>query len=329
MEELILKYLNREHLSAEEKARLKKWLAKSKKNQQVFNQLKLNLEGTGKETVDKMQQETWEDLSARINAYEQLSRDKRTGTPRWFRFAASLLLVFIFGALLYFYTKPATQSPAATSLAMVQKESLYGQKRTFLLPDGSTVKLNAGSKITFPGSFGTKSREVSLQGEAFFQVEEDPKRPFVIVSKGIRTEVLGTSFVIRAYEEDAQVHVAVKSGRVAVSTSEEGKKLLLAPDEMARYSEETKEISKQVVEDPSLFFGWTDQALVFKRNNLQEVLKTASRWYDVDFNITVSVPFDKRFTGSYKNPTLDELMTSLAYAYDFNYKIEDKNVTIY
>ena len=329
MEELILKYLNREHLSAEEKARLKKWLAKSKKNQQVFSQLKLNLEGIGKEAIGEMQQETWEDLSGRIAAFEQLSRDKRTGAPVWFRFAASLLLVFIFGALLYFYTRPATQSPAATSLAMVQKESLYGQKRTFSLPDGSTVKLNAGSKITFPGSFGTKSREVSLQGEAFFQVEEDPKRPFVIVSKGIRTKVLGTSFVIRAYEEDVRVYVAVKSGRVAVSTLEKGKNVFLSPDEMALYSEGAEDISKKIIEDPSLFFGWTDQALVFKRNSLQEVLKTASRWYDVDFNITVSVLFDKRFTGSYKNPTLDELMTSLAYAYDFNYKIEDKNVTIY
>ena len=330
MEEIILKHVNREPLTPGEKAKLENWLAKSEKNQIIFNQLKLALKGPDKQEMGQMKEEIWVNLSSRIEEDVQPSNGKKAETVAWFRYAASLLLLVTMAAVFYFYTKPTGDKPTvATTIVMLEKESLKGQRLTFSLPDGSIVKLNSGSKITFPRFFDEKTREVSLEGEAFFQVAEEQERPFIVFSRDVQTEVLGTSFNIRAYHEDPLVQVAVKSGRVAVSAQETGKSLVLAPREMARYSSDKKKITRHDLEDPSAVFGWTNQKLVFKNNSPEEILHTLSRWYDVDFNISGKGLPDKPFTANYKNPTLEEVMISLAFAYKFEYKIEEKYVTIY
>ena len=329
MEDIILKHVNREPLTPAEEAKLKNWLAKSEKNQIIFNQLKLALKGPDKQELGQMKDEIWVNFSSGVEEDVQTTNSKKAETVIWLRYAAGLLLLATIAALLYFYTKPAVEPTAATTIVMLEKESLKGQRLTFSLPDGSIVKLNSGSKITFPRVFDEKTREVSLEGEAFFQVAKEQQRPFIVFSRDVQTEVLGTSFNIRAYDEDPLVQVAVKSGRVAVSAQESGKSVVLAPREMARYSSDNKKISRHDLEDPSVVFGWTNQKLVFKNNNLEEILHTLSRWFDVDFDISGKSLPDKPFTANYKNPTLEEVMISLAFAYKFEYKIEEKYVTIY
>ena len=329
MEEIILKHVNREPLTPGEEAKLENWLAKSEKNQIIFNQLKLALKGPDKKELGQMKDEIWINFSSSVEEDFQPSNSKKVEKVIWFRYAAGLLLLATMAALFYFYTRPAVEPTVANTIVMLEKESLKGQRLTFSLPDGSIVKLNSGSKITFPRFFDEKTREVSLEGEAFFQVAEEQERPFVVFSRDVQTEVLGTSFNIRAYHEDPLVQVAVKSGRVAVSAQETGKSLVLAPKEMARYSSDKKKITRHDLEDPSAVFGWTNQKLVFKNNSLEEILHTLSRWYDVDFNISGKDLPVKPFTANYKNPTLEEVMISLAFAYKFEYKIEEKYVTIY
>ena len=145
---------------------------------------------------------------------------KKPGTTVriWIGVAASLAL-FIF-AYTYFFTMELSRS--SEPIELVTKTTSKGQKATITLPDGSVLKLNSESSITYPKQFNKNVREVSLNGEAFFEVAGNPKKPFIVSSEGLRTKVLGTSFNINAYKDFSEIAVTVVTGRVEVSGKDKG-----------------------------------------------------------------------------------------------------------
>ena len=101
--------------------------------------------------------------------------------------------------------------------AMIDKSNPRGMKTTILLSDGTKVKLNSETSLRYPEYFSDSVRIVYLKGEAFFEVERDESKPFIVISKGIRTKVLGTSFDIRAYPDEVELSVGVVEGKVQVT----------------------------------------------------------------------------------------------------------------
>ena len=121
------------------------------------------------------------------------------------------------------------------------------------LADGSTVTLQPRSEITFARSLGGPLREVRLSGEAFFNVSRDVNRPFRVYSEDIVTQVLGTSFTVRAYQGDKKVTVAVSSGKVQVYTKKsEENRVILAPNQQAVYDKNKAEVIREVVKNPEI-----------------------------------------------------------------------------
>ena len=203
-----------------------------------------------------------------------------------------------------------------------------GQKKTTVLPDGTIVKLNSDSKLIFPTQFVGDKREVVLLGQAFFDVERDETKPFIIKTSDLEVEVLGTSFDVKAYPKESFQHVAVKSGKVKVRSSKSEESVLLIANE-ASFQHLNGGIQKLDSFDEEVFFGWFDKKIVFKDNNINEVFSTVERW----FGVTIKYPRNqelnnKTYTAKFENPTLDQVLGSIAHVYKFQYETNSNVISI-
>ena len=213
----------------------------------------------------------------------------------------------------------------------ISKSNPRGQKSLIILPDGSRVKLNAESYLEYPQKFETEYREVKLVGEAFFEVQKNPLKPFIVRSGSISVKVLGTSFNIKAHPYENSYSVAVATGKVAVSKGiESGKDTLIAtllPDEMVRidHDKNTYEI-KKFNRDKEL--GWKDGILVFDNDKAQNIIQTLEQWYGVDFIYNKNNLPKGGYTGRYQNASLEMVMDGWSYTSDFKYRMVGKKVYI-
>ena len=215
-------------------------------------------------------------------------------------------------------------------VATVTKQSPWGQKTITWLEDGTKVHLNAGSTIKYPSIFSDSTRQVSIEGEAYFEVAKDAARPFIVNTEKVKTTVLGTIFNVRAYPDEDKVEVAVAEGVVRVETEGESQKesKILRINQMNSYDMLNRK--SQLMEiDPEDVFAWTNGVISFKEANIDEIVKTLERWYGVTFRIQVKLNRDKDFTFRYKNKPLKEILDGLSFAYGFEYKIDDKTITLY
>lgn len=203
----------------------------------------------------------------------------------------------------------------------------FGQKKTIVLADGTTVKLNSGSSLSYPEIFSDSNRYVELTGEAFFDVTKNPNKPFIIKTHNLTTKVLGTSFNIQGYASEENVSVSVLTGKVEVQ-GKKGPSAILLPDDRATYNK----VDNAIIKDKynyQLTFGWTTGLLSFEEESLPSIFKKLERWYGVKFDIQPGVKLEGKYSGKYKNKTLDLILQGISYTSDFNYSINNKTITIY
>ncbi len=328
MEEIIFKELTNHELTDSEKQKLEFWLHENPKHRKIYAQLKLTILYPEPTKSESIKENTWKDLLTQLKKSNDTSPVPiKLLFNRWAQVAAAVLILGISALFVINFEGIASSSNKQSELKTIEKISQPGQKITSVLPDGSLVKMNAGTKIVIPEFFTHDKREVSLIGEAYFEVVKDVSRPFIIHVDGFTVEVLGTSFNIKAYEDNGYRGVAVKSGKVAVTDLKKNQVVNLAKNEMIFFDEEGV-MEKLPVLDEDLFFGWTDQRMVFKDNSLDDVLHAISNWYGVDIEISKEISSDKPYTANYKNPVMEEVMQSLSHVYNFKYLIDGKTITI-
>jgi transmembrane sensor len=247
-----------------------------------------------------------------------------SGIGVW-KIAASVILVLGLGLTITNQIKK-TEAPSA-DIAQVIKTTHDGQKTTVQLSDGTVVKLNAGSRLTFDSLFSGNKRSVSLEGEAFFEVAKDPNRPFVISSDNVTTTVLGTSFNINAFREEVVVTVA--SGSVRVEAPEgQVRQLILKRGQQASYSSSNKLLSLREV-DIDYYLAWKNGVLDFREANEKEVFSRLSKWYGVSFETNEADGSQHwGINAKYDNKSLEFVLNSLSYSVGFNYQLEGKKVLI-
>ncbi|MEM9327391.1 MAG: FecR domain-containing protein [Bacteroidota bacterium] len=324
MEKLILKYLQN-RLDKSEAIALREWLQERDENRQVFENIVSHwkVPTTELTTIKKR-------VSAKVQASvfkeEEVSQSRVFWSRAWR--VAALLFVVVGLSYLFLELERGRTDGGGSAEVLVEKEADFGQKLTIELSDGTQVKLNSGSRLTFPKHFGQGKREVQLVGEAFFKVSRDEQRPFVVNTKRVQTRVLGTAFDVKSYDGEQGVVVAVREGKVQVSSERAPSVVTLEADEMVVFRG-VQPASKVRIQEDAVIFGWLDQRLVLVDQSFNEVITTLTRWYDVDFDILADPSsFQKAFTGTFKNPTLKEVMESLAYIYELQYEIDGKNVKI-
>jgi transmembrane sensor len=193
-----------------------------------------------------------------------------------------------------------------------------GERAQFRLPDGTEVLLGAGSTLRHPRAFADRSREVMLEGEAYFTVEHDERRPFRVRAGDLIATDLGTEFLVRAYpEHGVGARVVVRSGTVAVrsvgarDSTQPGR--VVRPGELGRIAADGSPLVEAA--DTAAYFAWTTGTLVFDGIPLREALPQLSRWYDLDFRLADSslgaIPLSGRLDQSLTPSRLELLAGSV------------------
>jgi len=161
----------------------------------------------------------------------------------------------------------------------------YGKTSEIILPDGTKVFLNAGSRLAYPDLFSGDSREVILLGEAYFEVKHDSKRPFVVLANDLRIKALGTRFNVSAYPVDGRIETVLTEGKVIISQNNSKlftKNVELIPGQMASFNRQTSEINVKSV-DVDDYILWTQGVLKFETVDLSRIIKKIERFYNIRF----------------------------------------------
>lgn len=160
-----------------------------------------------------------------------------------------------------------------------------GGEYTLVLSDGSKVFINSVSKLVYPVVFNESKREVTLEGEAFFEIAKDVNKPFIVNIDGVKIEVLGTSFNVKAYKEESNIFTTLVEGRVKLNTKGNKTECILAPDQQAVVEKNNNNVTVKEV-DVHQFIGWKNGVYLFADQSIEDIMRTLSRWYDFEYEFT-------------------------------------------
>ncbi|UOE51831.1 FecR domain-containing protein [Mucilaginibacter sp. SMC90] len=224
------------------------------------------------------------------------------------------------GQLVY---ETSTDADAQASVINTISTPRGGQYQ-LVLSDGSKVCLNSASSLSFPTKFTGKTREVTITGEAYFEVAKNPKMPFRVKSDNTTVEVLGTHFNIMAYNDEAEMKTTLLEGSVKITNGTASGTLKPGQQALLSKAGRLKVLSNVDVDDE---IAWKDGIFQFRDAGIEAIMRQAARWYDVDVAYEGKIP-KREFTGRIsRNVKASELMSMLGYA-GVKFKIEDKRITI-
>ncbi|MFT7036526.1 MAG: transmembrane sensor [Cyclobacteriaceae bacterium] len=210
---------------------------------------------------------------------------------------------------------------------IITKENPIGIKRQVKLPDGSDVWLNANSHISYESQFTDSSRIVALVGEVYFEVVKDGARPFQVKSQGIVTTALGTTFNVNAYQDNQTSIVSLAEGRVKVELVANGETLYLNPGYAAIHQRNENGLDTHSF-DVELNLSWKDGVLIFRDAAEKLVFNKLENSYGVVFVFKNQSPQKWNLTTKFKNETLEEVLKVISFKMNFDFKIDNKTVTI-
>lgn len=234
--------------------------------------------------------------------------------------AACLLIAFGIGSYMALQDDMSTQRHHSVQTAL-------GEQQTITLSDGSIVRLNTQSTLSYPSTFSENSRVVTLSGEAFFNIRSDTTAPFIVKTAHLQTTVLGTSFNIEAYPEEKEVQVTVSTGKVEVKAGSNSQGVELLPSEQGVYSLATETFEKKKV-DVANYTVWQDNVISLNGNTLEETTKILGRWYDITFDFEDEIIKSCTLNGQFKNSKLTDLLENIQFLTGINYRITSRNVVV-
>jgi ferric-dicitrate binding protein FerR (iron transport regulator) len=228
--------------------------------------------------------------------------------------AASIVIALI--GVLYGYMTPSLLShftgEVTESRGAIEVINTSDKPQRIILKDGSTVVLKQHSSISYPEPFGTKNRTVFLKGEAFFYVKKDSSNPFVVHAGELVTQVLGTSFTVKSYEESETIEVAVATGRVSVYEKREKSLrnrdgVILIPNQKITFDKKSQKLTPSLVEKPTIVAPLRAQAekiFVFTETSLSQVLSTLKEAYGIEILVENNALNACRITADLNNLSL-------------------------
>lgn len=264
----------------------------------------------------------WGELKSRIQSDSRDRSPVRKRKRRWgYGIAASILLIFgiwLGNSLFKQGMEPAQMINFATT---TEPDSVR-------LPDGTLVWLNEDSKLSYPETFADAERQVTLTGEAFFEVEKDPSHPFVIHGKGSETMVLGTSFNVRAIPTEDFVQIAVATGKVSFARlGKDDQKLLLYPGEQAILADGANAPTKSEVPDLN-YLAWKNGVIRFDHAPLSDVFQVLEKNHHKRL-VSATPGLDTlHFRGELSGMSLEESLDFMSLSLHLSYEDQDSLIVI-
>lgn len=281
-------------MSQQERDKLQRLITAAPENEAIYNDLKSKWKAAGnlKVAVEPSTDKSWDRFQNRETKTFRLQ-------PILIRIAALLVIGFGIG---YYFIGQETIRETSFATTLESKE--------ISLPDGTVVTLNANSRLAYEGDFTNGSRNVSLDGEAFFQVLRNPARPFVVNVSDAIVEVLGTSFNVDAYATSDNITVSVSTGRVAFRKSNSSEEIILEKGMYGLLSRGTSAL-ESYASIPGNPDYWRTGILKYTDLPLREVIADLNKNFDLQVEIDESKIGGCRFTSSFERPTLDEVLEIL------------------
>jgi ferric-dicitrate binding protein FerR (iron transport regulator) len=249
-------------------------------------------------------------------AYRKVDRRIRTAQrkQKWihyiYRAAAVLVFPLMISTIVLAYFQTYNSSVGETVYHTVT--SAPGIVSRLTLPDGSNVWLNAGSSLRYPIHFKGE-RKVYLTGEGYFEVESDPSHPFFVAFGGdMQVKVTGTHFNISAYADNEHIEVVLREGKIDCFLPD-GKMVPLVPGKAVVFSRMTREVHVDKV-NTDLKIAWKDGRLIFRNATIEEVVKSFSRWYNVDIVLHKQTTKEYKFRATFSTETITQALNYMALA---------------
>ncbi len=273
---------------------------------------------------------------------------------------AALLLLAVVGSGFYYWNSNNNHNPVAAGRQIALKDEVsvrYGSKSKLVLADGTQVWLNSGSKLSYNKNNSNGQREVSLTGEAYFDVFKDPVHPFIIHTGRINIKVLGTAFNVRSYPGEKNIETSLIRGRVEVTIKDRpsesiilkpNEKLVIPSGEEAVASVPARNSGKATTapqhspepiiavshltyapKDSTIIeTAWLENKLIFQGETFEDLAIRMERWYGISFRFKNEAVKKEKLTGVFENETVQEALSALQLVAPFRYAIGKNEVVI-
>jgi len=284
------------------------------------------------------------DVWSRIQQSTDLRRSTRV-IPLWKHWYARAAAVAMCLTLCWWMLKGNDREAIAVidrtaSVQFVKHVNNTETAQSIILGDGTSITLQPHSSLKYPEEFAADRREVALTGEAFFEVTRDPERPFIVEAGEVMTRVLGTSFCVRNIDNEDNVLVRVKTGKVSVflgngrtrasgGADKNVEGVVLMPNQQVLYERSAMKMTKSLVENPSVLVPPRRQSFDFVDTPIREVFEAIEESYGVE------IVFDEEALSScYLNASLDDVamhdkLRLICKAINANYEVMDSHIIVY
>lgn len=330
------KFIN-DTCTAEEAEQVIEWLATEEGQKYLSDRLNKDAELLKNEKVKLMlpaldSKKMWSDIEGKVGPVPP------NKTPVYYRnhlssyrYVAAIVL-FLFSLSFLFYDNyvpdQTAKEPKITYFSTNDQ-----QWREITLSDGTEITLNNNSQLWVSATYGQPKREVTLKGEAYFEVIHNEDKPFIIHTKGVSIKDLGTAFNVRSIPGKKNVQVAVKSGKVsilqnknpAIKKTKEMAKVELTPGQYAYVDLETSSISINEFEVEN-YFSWMNDRLQFNEATLAKASKQLSRIYNVTFSYAADSLKTLKFSAQFEAESLKRTLAVIALTLSIDYEIKNQHV---
>lgn len=360
--DLIVKVLS-DKASLEEAQLLMGWIEQDADNKIYFNQMKSawQVSSSIKPLTRFDAENAWQKAKAIIEKENTVKLNSRFDFAFVVRIAAMLIFAFMLGGLgTYFGFKKTINLGSIVQNSVNEICAPLGSKTKLVLPDGTKVWLNAGSKLRYSQTYNTNQREVYLEGEAFFKVKTNPEKPFIVKTSEMSVKAFGTSFNVKAYPDEATITTTLVEGVVKIEGIDKNSKkfdVSLKPNQKLIYlkksfsenvaikkEEPKKQYVPTFIEDKlktanipigidshvetKLYTSWKDDKWIIEREELDQLSVMLERRYNVTFLFNSDGLKKYRISGIIRKETLEQVLDLLKLTVPLTYKIKEGIVTI-
>lgn len=293
--ELTVKYLSGQAGESDVK-RLEDWVLASPDHKRTFNEIKQAwmLSGIESNTLGIDVEREWKAVSDELFQTPKVVQMPPRREVGFYLGIAATLIVLVAASIWFFMPGRSAQVWSTQNQVAVNS-----------LPDGSQVSLNQYASVVVEPKFDKKERRLKLKGDAFFQVERNPEKPFIVEAEEVEVKVLGTAFYVDSREGQPNIEVIVQSGTVSVTAQDQS--IILNAGETGVYERASRQLIKQTNEDEN-FLAWKTNTLVFDNEKLDIVVHALNRKFHAQIEMNISDVSNCFITATFENKSLEAII---------------------
>jgi ferric-dicitrate binding protein FerR (iron transport regulator) len=350
--ELLAGYIE-DSLDSSAKIQVMQWIdadPENKKFLQVFEEAWRN-----PQEIDALSKETresdWKVIANAIEKESQSPPNRIHLNSRWWMRAAGILLLVAATAVAYFIGRNHERPISLGNIAYHEINVPNGEKSELVLSDGTKIWINAGSHIRFPIYFNAETRDIWMDGEAYFEVSGDKDRPFIVHTSDLDVKVYGTKFNLKAYPDEDIIETTLVEGVVSLETrnlfNNIREEVFLEPNHKAIYLKKKaqfaaeQELSREVSEpirprkilltrtvqvEPTI--SWHEGKLIFVDETFENIILKLERRFDVNIVVDNNEIKKLKYTGVLKNISIEQALKGLQLTASFDYTIHENSIEI-